>query len=216
MADGQVRPEIVYDYNPYHSAFTDGGADTLAATGGTAPESQWAYSSILISWIPPRHLERKWTAIVLHHSGTDMGSTALFDKSHRQGNGWDGVGYDFVIGNGRGSNDGDVEVTFRWRRQKTGAHCKTGASNWANREAVGICLVGNFNKTAPTKRQMQSLVKVVHFLQRRYNIPTSRIYGHKSTPGARVTECPGKNFPMARLKRMLAYPELAHKTAKSF
>lgn len=158
--------------------------------------------SISGNWLPPSYLEKQWTAIVIHHSGTTNGNAAIFDEWHRQGNHWEGVGYDFVIGNGTDSTDGEVEVTFRWRKQQTGAHCKT-PDNWANEDAIGICLVGNFNETAPTNRQMQSLVKLIGFLQNRYGIPKSRIYGHKNTPGARATDCPGKNFPMARLKSML-------------
>ena len=117
-------------------------------------------------------------------------------------NGWDSIGYDFVIGNGRGSGDGQIEVTVRWRKQKTGAHCKT-ANNWANERGIGICLVGDFTKTRPTRKQIASLIKLTRFLQKRYNIPNSRIYGHKNTPGARVTDCPGKYFPMGRFKAML-------------
>jgi len=155
-------------------------------------------------WLPPSNLEKKWTAIVIHHSGTDNGNAAIFDRWHREGNYWDGVGYDFVIGNGTDSGDGQVEVTFRWREQRTGAHCKT-PDNWANENAVGICLVGNFNHTVPTARQMQSLLKLISFLQRRYGIAQSRIYGHNTTPGARVTDCPGKKFTMDRLKSMLSF-----------
>ena len=155
-------------------------------------------------WVPPLRWGKKWSAVVIHHSGTKNGNAAIFDKWHKEGNHWEGVGYDFVIGNGTNSGDGQVEVTFRWRGQLTGAHCKT-PNNWANEKAVGICLVGNFNNTSPTAGQMQSLVKLVRFLQNRYRIPKSRIYGHGSTPGARVTDCPGRRFPMARLKSMLAF-----------
>lgn len=154
-------------------------------------------------WVPPASLERRWKEIIIHHSDTDSGNMALFDEEHRN-RGWDGVGYDFVIGNGNGSGDGEVEVTFRWREQKTGAHCKT-PNNWANEEAVGICLVGNFEQHRPTKRQMEALEELVEFLQRRYRIPKRHIYGHGSTPGARPTECPGRNFPMARFKAMLPF-----------
>jgi N-acetylmuramoyl-L-alanine amidase len=154
-------------------------------------------------WIPPLEIEKKWTAIVIHHSGTQNGNAAIFDKWHRQGNHWEGVGYNFVIGNGTNSRDGQVEVTFRWRQQKTGAHCKT-PDNWANEYAVGICLVGDFNQSVPTTQQMQSLLKLSRFLQRRYNIPKSRVYGHNTTPGANATECPGKKFPMAWYKSRLA------------
>ena len=153
-------------------------------------------------WLPPSGLERNWTAIVIHHSGTNEGNAAIFDKWHREGNHWEGIGYDFVIGNGTDSGNGQVEVTFRWRQQVAGAHCKT-PDNWANLNAVGICLVGNFNHNQPTRRQMQSLVKLIRFLQSRYNIPTNRIYGHNTTPGARITDCPGRGFPMSRLKSML-------------
>ncbi|MHC4494826.1 MAG: peptidoglycan recognition protein family protein [Planctomycetota bacterium] len=86
-------------------------------------------------WLPPSQVEKKWTAIVIHHSATENGNAAIFDKLHREENHWDGIGYDFVIGNGTDSGDGQVEVTFRWREQRTGAHCKT-PGNWANEDAA--------------------------------------------------------------------------------
>jgi hypothetical protein len=154
-------------------------------------------------WLPPAHVEKKWTAIVIHHSATENGNAAIFDRTHREEKHWEGVGYDFVIGNGIDSGDGEVEVTFRWRRQMAGAHCGGTPGNWANEDAVGICLVGNFNYRTPSERQMQSLSRLIRFLQKRYGISMSRIYGHSNTPGARVTDCPGKKFPMARLKMMV-------------
>ena len=169
-----------------------------------SPKVAFRGSSDLIPrhWVPAARLERRWTAIVIHHSGTSSGNAAIFDKWHREGNHWEGVGYDFVIGNGTDSGDGEVEVTFRWRQQRTGAHCKT-PGNWANEKAVGICLVGNFNHSVPTPRQMQSLVKLVRFLQSRYRIPRNRVYGHNSTPGAGATDCPGRNLSIARLRSMI-------------
>jgi len=164
------------------------------------------YENVPRGWLPASQVEKKWTAVVIHHSGTKNGNAAMFDKWHREGRHWEGVGYDFVIGNGTNSGDGQVEVTFRWRQQKTGAHCGGTPGNWANKYAVGICLVGDFNRTAPTSRQMQSLVELIRFLQRRYNIPKSRIYGHGATPGyTGKTKCPGRRFPMARLKSMLDF-----------
>jgi N-acetylmuramoyl-L-alanine amidase len=154
-------------------------------------------------WVPPSLLERKWSAIIIHHSATAYGSMAVFDKWHKEGNGWDGIGYDFVVGNGTYSGDGQVEVTYRWRQQRTGAHSGGTPGNWANEKGIGICLVGDFNRTIPTEKEMQSLVRLVKFLQTRYKIPASRIYGHGSVPGGHVTDCPGKNFSLTRLKTML-------------
>lgn len=159
-----------------------------------------AYKNIPGDWLPPSQLEKKWIAVVVHHSATENGNAAIFDKMHREQYHWEGIGYDFVIGNGTDSGDGQVEVTFRWRKQIPGAHCRATPNNWANKNGVGICLVGDFNRTVPTARQMQSLLKLIRFLQKRYGIPRSRIYGHNSTPGARVTDCPGKRFPMARVR----------------
>jgi hypothetical protein len=155
-------------------------------------------------WTPSNGSEKNWKAIVIHHSATDTGSVASIDDYHRRNNGWDGIGYDFVIGNGSGSSNGQVESTFRWTGQRTGAHCKTDESNWANESAIGICLVGNFDNSRPSSSQMASLMKLVRFLSERYDIPASRIYGHNTTPGhSTSTSCPGRFFPMSYVKTHL-------------
>ncbi|MGA2916475.1 MAG: peptidoglycan recognition family protein [Sedimentisphaerales bacterium] len=161
-------------------------------------------SSDPYGWAPSGNLERDWKAIVIHHSATDTGNVASIDDYHRRINGWDGIGYDFLIGNGSGCGNGEVDATFRWTGQKTGAHCKTDASNWANENAIGICLVGNFDQSKPSSAQMASLMKLVRFLSERYNIPASRIYGHNTTPGHSTnTSCPGRYFPMSYVKTHL-------------
>ena len=190
MYNDEPMPKIVYEPAPVNKV--------------TSPPTRIQKNidrNIPKSWLPPSDIEKKWAAIVIHHSDTANGNATIFDKYHKSKH-WDGVGYDFVIGNGTNSGDGQVEVTFRWRQQRIGAHCKT-PNNWANKNAVGICLVGKFNQTLPTARQMQSLVKLVRFLQDRYRIPKSRIYGHNTTPGASETDCPGKRFPIAWFKSML-------------
>jgi len=196
MYNDEPRPEIVH---------SPGSKSRLIPPRVIKPKQVRgsAYNNIPRNWLPPSQLEKRWVAVVIHHSATENGNAAIFDKWHREGKHWEGIGYDFVIGNGSNSGDGQVEVTFRWRKQIPGAHCGGTANNWANRDGVGICLVGNFNRTVPTKRQMQSLLKLVRFLQKRYGISRSRIYGHNTTPGAHITDCPGKKFPMSRLKSML-------------
>ena len=168
----------------------------------TTMPGRGAMAAVPRDWTPPAGVEKRWRAIVIHHSATGNGNMAIFDRTHREENKWQGVGYDFVIGNGTDSADGQVEVTFRWHQQIVGAHCRT-PGNWANENAVGICLVGNFDHTRPSQRQMSSLAKLVHFLQRRYNIPPTRIYGHGTTPGAGSTGCPGVHFPMDELHALV-------------
>ena len=148
-------------------------------------------------WIPARASDR-WKAIVIHHSATPEGNAAEFDRLHRK-KGWDELGYHFVIGNGRGSGDGQVEVGSRWKKQKHGAHAKT-ADNWYNDHGIGICLVGNFDNTDPTDRQMESLSRLIAFLQSRFRLDPRRAYGHGDV---KVTDCPGSNFSFSDLNRRL-------------
>jgi len=196
VSNDEPMPEIVYNTGSQSAIIPPKVVIPTRSRGN-------AYSNIPRGWLPPSQLEKEWVAVVIHHSATEKGNTAIFDKWHREGKHWEGVGYDFVIGNGTDSGDGEVEVTFRWREQIPGAHCGGTANNWANVDGIGICLVGDFNYKEPTERQMQSLLRLIRFLQQRYGIPKWRIYGHKDTPGARVTDCPGRRFPMAELKSML-------------
>ena len=140
---------------------------------------------------------------MIHHSATKTGNAAIIDDWHKNGNHWKGIGYDFVICNGNGEHDGVVEVTFRWKEQIPGAHVGGTRNNWANVDGIGICLVGDFSKKSPSRKQMASLTKLVRFLQKRYKIPNWRVYGHKDTPGAGVTNCPGRYFSVSQFKRSL-------------
>ncbi|MBD3379678.1 MAG: LysM peptidoglycan-binding domain-containing protein [Candidatus Omnitrophica bacterium] len=138
----------------------------------------------------------KWKYIVIHHSATDFGSSAAFNKAHLK-KGWKGVGYHFIIDNGTcGKDDGQIETTHRWINQMNGAHCKAGGRNY---DGIGICLVGNFSDNPVSRKQMRSLVFLVNKLQDYYDIPDSRILGHGQVQGAN-TECPGKNFPWKRFR----------------
>lgn len=153
-------------------------------------------------WLPPGRLEnrKRWRAIVIHHSfPIESGSSVDIDKLHKK-RGFDGLGYHFVITNGRGAANGRVEVGYRWRQQLTGAHCRVAPydDNYWNKYAIGICLIGNFEKNKPSQAQYRSLAKLVRFLQKRYNIPTRQIKGHGDI---KPTDCPGKNFSFNELRR---------------
>lgn len=135
---------------------------------------------------------RAWRVIVLHHSAGAVGGAARFDEWHKA-KGWDGVGYDFVIGNGTDTGDGALETTFRWREQRDGAHAK----GW-NDLAIGICLVGNFEETDPTPKQRETLVRLLRWLMRRFSIPKERVVGHGAVG---TTACPGRRFKVAEVAR---------------
>ncbi len=141
---------------------------------------------------------RDWDSIVIHHTATETGTVESIHQVHQQridaaGNPWRGIGYHFVIGNGQGMVDGEVESTFRWREQLEGAHA--GVSRY-NQQGVGICLVGNFDLHPPTEAQVASLRQLIAWLSREYEIPVQRVLGHGQL---KATACPGKYFPLDEL-----------------
>ncbi len=152
-----------------------------------------------------RKPSRPWKAIVIHHSATDAGSAASFDRSHREDRGWSrGLGYHFVIGNGDGARDGEIEIGPRWRKQQGGAHAGAGAVHY-NEHGIGICLVGNFEGAPPSAKQMAALRTLIRALSRRYEIAPKDVLPHK-TVRPKPTNCPGARFPMDELRRAIAIP----------
>jgi hypothetical protein len=96
----------------------------------------------------PNVAAREWDSIVIHHTATSQGDVASIHETHVKrkdgaGNNWLGIGYHFVIGNGNGMGDGEIEPTFRWREQMHGAHA---GDKQHNQHGIGICLVGNFDE----------------------------------------------------------------------
>lgn len=146
---------------------------------------------------------RPWKYIVLHHTATETGSVSSIDAVHRQrtdsaGRPWLGIGYHFVIGNGHGMPDGAVEATFRWKRQLQGAHA--GVRKF-NEQGIGVCLVGDFNRHPPTRRQLVAAERLVQQLARLNGIDREQILPHWQI---RATACPGKLFPLDDLRSAVA------------
>ncbi|MBX3414569.1 MAG: N-acetylmuramoyl-L-alanine amidase [Pirellulales bacterium] len=150
---------------------------------------------------PQRSLEappREWRYLVLHHTATERGDVATIDAEHRRqidrdGKPWLGIGYHFVIGNGRPMPDGLVEPTFRWREQLHGAHAGDAEHNDLG---IGICLVGNFEETAPTPLQVKACRQLVSVLAEEYEIAPENVVGHSQL---KATACPGRLFPLEQM-----------------
>lgn len=150
--------------------------------------------------IKPGVKPNEWKYVVVHHSATETGNARRFDYFHRKIRHMPmGMAYHFVIGNGRGLADGEVEAGSRWILQQPGGHLK---SNEQNLIALGICLVGDFEKVPPTEKQLESLRSLARFLQAKFSIPRSRVLGHREMRGSH-TRCPGRLFPLRSLRKKL-------------
>ncbi len=141
----------------------------------------------------------RWKYIVVHNSGTREGNARVFDIYHlRVRHMKNGLAYHFVIGDGHGSGDGQVEIGHRWTAQLNGGHV---ASDYLNDIALGICLVGDFNRDRPTKAQIGALEELVAYLRDRVGKSQGRkaiVYAHKEI-NPRPTDCPGEHFPYSWL-----------------
>jgi len=142
----------------------------------------------------PARADRPWKYIVLHHSAHAQGNYEEIDREHRKVLGYEGCGYHFVIGNGTGSGDGQIEVARRWVNQKHGVHCRNAKNSEIDEYGIGICFVGDLDKEPPTPRQVAAAKSLVAYLSGRYGVAASRVETH-SHLAATPTVCPGKHFP---------------------
>ncbi|MCC7518178.1 MAG: N-acetylmuramoyl-L-alanine amidase [Verrucomicrobiae bacterium] len=139
---------------------------------------------------------REWRYLVIHHSGSSVGNVAMLQAEHLRRGMENGLAYHFLIGNGSaGLRDGEVAEGRRWRYQLQGGHTHQPE---LNEVGIGICLVGNFNRTSPTDAQWRALAQLALRLQREFNIPDDHIHGHGQYFGE-DSDCPGKNFAWERL-----------------
>lgn len=143
---------------------------------------------------------QRWQAIIIHHSAQPFGNHETIGAAH-QARGLGGLAHHFVIGNGDGAEDGELQMGYRWPRQLDGAHAAGRNAEWLNKHAVGICLIGDGDKNPPTESQMRQLVRVVVALQQLLNIPPERVFLHADVA---PTSSPGRFFPTADFRRQLA------------
>lgn len=122
------------------------------------------------------------TDITVHHSATPSTATAeSFARYHVNSKGWAGIGYHFVI-----KADGTIQQTndvVSWSYH----------NGFNNKNAIGVCLVGNFDQSYPTNEQIKSLEWLIKDLMNDSKLPNLKyVMGHKEYAGA--TSCPGSNF----------------------
>ena len=143
----------------------------------------------------------RWKYIVVHNSETRQGSAKVFDYYHRYIRHMpNGLAYHFVIGNGTSTGDGQIEIGDRWKRQINGGHVH---SDYLNNIALGICLVGDFNRDVPTRNQYAALDELITYLRKRVGRVDRRlsiVVAHKEINPV-PTDCPGSRFSYTWLHR---------------
>jgi hypothetical protein len=153
-----------------------------------------------------------WQWIVIHHSGTPGGDTGSIDNAHLKDRGWEGIGYHFVVGNGKPMTRGRIEATWRWRCQYHGAHAGAAPAQAPyNADGIGICVIGNYqidDLDPYVEDRIAALCTLV--IQHVPTLSESHIVGHRDI---RATECPGAHIDINRI-RFLVRSQLAAAAAR--
>lgn len=134
-------------------------------------------------------MKNKVEYIIVHHTQRNNDFPAFIRFRHIHLRGWKDIGYHYLIGNRRPfTKDGRIYVGRS--EDSVGAHALG-----YNDKSLGICLIGNLDKTAPSLRQIESLVKLLKEKGRQYQIPLKNILGHRELSGV-TKSCPGYNLDM--------------------
>jgi N-acetylmuramoyl-L-alanine amidase len=124
----------------------------------------------------------RWQSIFIHHSRTRRA---------------DGAGGDhFVISGPADAADGEIRIDPRWNTQQAAAP-RAGA---AGSNCITICIVGDFDQSAPTATQIRRAQQLIATLQRRLRISARNVIAY-DRPGSPAGL--GRQFPSARLREAL-------------
>lgn len=157
-------------------------------------------------------MSKKWNRIVIHHSASGWGSALSINGWHKE-RGWTGIGYHYVILNGY-ANAKDLKQENR--NELLAGMVETGrlldADQWVdwneigahalgfNHDSIGICLI---HKTKPYHpRMISSLIDLVCYLCKKYDIPHSCVVGHYEL-NADKPHCP--DIDMEAFRKILSH-----------
>lgn len=126
----------------------------------------------------------RWKYIYVHHSRTTVGSAATLARSAN------GTTDHFVITNGNGGADGDVQITSLWSKQESAAS-PTGAGS-IDPACISVCLVGDFDRALPTAGQQHRLAQLINSLQAQLRLSTHCVI-MLDQPGSPAAV--GRHFP---------------------
>lgn len=132
--------------------------------------------------------------IIVHHSLTKDSKTvswSAIDRYHTKTLGWSDIGYHYgieLIGT-------EYEVLAGRMPDVRGAHC---TQEGMNKKSLGVCLVGNFDKTEVPQAMWDKAVDLVKSLCNTHNISHERVLAHNQL--AHYKSCPGTKFDMDKFR----------------
>lgn len=108
----------------------------------------------------------RWTSIEIFFSGTKSGSL-------QQPTGEINTTCHFVVCNGAGSSDGEIQATDLWQKQWGVQPTRT----WqGSSQTIRICLIGDGISSLPTDYQLKRLEMLLESLCRKFHIPAKSVF----------------------------------------
>lgn len=136
-------------------------------------------------------MAREIRRIIIHCSASSFGCADVIRSWHVDGNGWDDIGYHYVINNGKPHSNEPYQEEWDGKVETGREHDVVGAhAAGHNHDSLGICLIG-LGDGKFTPAQIAALEQTVEWLQGTYNIPNSGVIGHRDVNPHK--ECPGFN-----------------------
>jgi hypothetical protein len=163
-------PLAAQGYNSLWAADRDDFLDDIFKTAVTLKPNQWKY-------------------IYIHHSATAGGDANSLAQPP------EGLCDHFVIGNGSGCQDGEIQIGPRWTGQQSPA-APPGVDH-IEPSCISICLVGDFDRTMPTPLQLRRLAQLVGTLQSQLRIGADKVI-LLSEPG--TPSSVGRYFPVTAFR----------------
>ena len=126
--------------------------------------------------IPKAQSTVAWKSIEIYYSGTTSGN--IHQLAFLSGlSDTEDINCHYVICNGFGGGDGQIQITQKWRTQQSVTH------NWlspepqdiAEGQTIFICVIADSKTAAPTKQQIKMTAALVKGLCRKFNIKPASV-----------------------------------------
>jgi len=114
----------------------------------------------------------RWRCIEIYYSGTRAGNIEqLASLSGLAGP--EDINCHFVICNGLGGDNGQIQSTEKWQRQWSSI---PGRTWYGNGQTIRICIIADGKTAHPTDFQIKSIEALVEALYRKFSIQPESIY----------------------------------------
>jgi N-acetyl-anhydromuramyl-L-alanine amidase AmpD len=113
----------------------------------------------------------RWTHIAIYYNGTKSGNIEPLVPLNGPP-GMEDVNCHFVICNGLGGGDGQIQTTEKWQTQSSVIQDQT----WRGRTTIRICIIADGKTTRPTDFQIKRVEALVELLCRKFEIRPENVY----------------------------------------